>query len=214
MKRKTYGVGVNDCELTRKYSSKTINSKQVQTLLWMCPYYIKWNAMLKRCYSSKYLSKNPKYIGCYVCEEWLLFSNFKNWCEDYCSTFGLNIKHVDVDKDILCHNNKCYSSETCCLVLNRVNKFLTYDKVNKGKYPIGVSLTSKGNIRSRCKNPFTLKEVSCGYHKTPDEAHEAWRQKKYQYACELADSDYVQDERVADALRKRFSYEIWYSLQP
>jgi len=64
-----YGVGVNDCGESVKAGGKNTT------------YYVIWNGMLRRCYSDKYHSART-YIGCTVCDEWLLLSNFKKWFDE------------------------------------------------------------------------------------------------------------------------------------
>ena len=99
-----------------------------------------------------------------------------------------------------------------------MNSFVKLKPAYAKDLPLGVveNYLSDGSIsyEATCQDPFKRFPRYIGYFSSPEEAHEAWRQKKHRYACELADSDYVQDERVADALRKRFSYDIWYNQQP
>lgn len=111
-----YGVGVNDllyAENDRAYSY--------------------WNSMLRRCYSEYALIKNPAYRGCSVCEEWLVYSNFKRWFdENY-------IEGYELDKDILCKGNRVYCPDNCCFVPKRINIMLINNRRARGKYPLGVS---------------------------------------------------------------------------
>lgn len=67
MKRKVYGVGINDANY------------KVQPFDKNCPYYQTWYGILSRCYSKHKQKRQPTYIGCRVCYEWLTFSNFKVW---------------------------------------------------------------------------------------------------------------------------------------
>lgn len=62
--QKVYGYGI--CDITG-----IENGKQMK-------YYETWKGMLRRCYSELYHKKEPTYKECSVCDEWLLFSNFKN----------------------------------------------------------------------------------------------------------------------------------------
>ena len=43
--------------------------------------YKHWYSMLKRCYDPYELNKQPTYIDCYVCDEWLNYQNFAKWYE-------------------------------------------------------------------------------------------------------------------------------------
>lgn len=100
--------------------------------------YVVWCDMLRRCYSEKYHKKKPTYKGCSVCDEWLLFSNFKRWFdENYIDGYCL-------DKDIIVKGNKVYSPDTCCFVPKCINSLLTNRKMHRGLEPIGVSKTYNG----------------------------------------------------------------------
>ena len=75
-KRKlVFGFGVNDADYI-------VNLRRNGKLS-RCKIYTRWHEMLKRCYCDKYQYKNPTYIGCYVCDDWLIFSNFKRWVENH-----------------------------------------------------------------------------------------------------------------------------------
>lgn len=45
--------------------------------------YAVWKNMLKRCYDKKWQQRNRTYIGCRVSDDWLVFSNFKVWFDDF-----------------------------------------------------------------------------------------------------------------------------------
>ena len=190
------GVGINDADyVTRKF--ETINGKQ--KLVWVCPFYRRWYDMLTRCYSAKHLEKFPTYKGCTVIEEWKTFSNFRNWMieQDY--------EGKQLDKDILIEGNKVYSPETCVFVSKLVNSFFVDSGAIRGDYPIGVSFNKpNGKFRSNCSNPFTKKGEHLGCFDCPNEAHLVWKARKHELACMLADSEHVNDPRVAEALKTRF----------
>ena len=97
MKNKlVYGHGINDLK-----HIKGIGKTKAYKI---------WNAMLRRAYSPKWHERFPTYIGCSVCDEWLTFSNFKNWFDDN------YIEDYQIDKDLLNHDNKQYSPEFCIFV--------------------------------------------------------------------------------------------------
>lgn len=183
------GVGVNDADYVVR---PTIKGKES----W-CPFYSKWQSMLKRCYSEKCQTKNPTYIGCSVCKEWLTFSNFKSWMEKQ------DWEGKELDKDLLVQGNRLYSPEKCIFIDKIVNIF-TIDRGNdRGEWPIGVSLhKSSGKLKAQCGNPFTKKYEHLGLFSSPQQAHQAWRKRKHELACQLADLQ--TDERVANALRTRY----------
>ena len=160
-----------------------------------------WRSMLSRCYSKKYQEKEPSYIDCSVCEEWLLFSNFKRWFdENYVEGYHL-------DKDILIKGNKVYSPETCCFVPFEINALLIKCNRTRGLYPIGVC---------KCKNRFrAYLRVSCsrlflGSFVTIEEAFNAYKKAKEAYIKDVAQRYYDKGEiteRVYDALM-RYEVEI------
>ena len=184
MSRKVCGHGVNDANYS---TQKFVNRR----LVWVCPFYQKWASMLKRCYSSKLHEKFPTYRGCFVCEEWLTFSNFKSWMEkqDY------EGKHLD--KDVLVAGNKMYSPATCLFVTSKVNSFLTDAKASRGDYPQGVSFhRATGKYQARCSNPYSANNY-VGVYTCPLEAHHAWAKKKREVAVMLANEKENEDIKVA-----------------
>lgn len=196
VKKLVMGVGINDLTyVTQSYEN--IDGKQ--KLVWICPFYSTWRSMLKRCYSSKYHKTHPTYTGCSVVEEWKSTSNFREWmsCQDW--------KGLQLDKDILTKGNNIYSPDTCVFVHGLVNAFLCNHIYGSGEFPIGVSLNKKsGSYVAQCRNPFTKKKECLGYFNFPQEAHQAWKSRKRELSIELANSEYVTDERVAKSLINRF----------
>lgn len=193
-----HGAGVNDAD----YSVAEVirftdeGGNRVQKLVWICPFYSKWESMLRRCCSVKTKQKNPTYIDCSVCEEWLTFSEFRQWMksQDYVN------KHLD--KDILCQGNKLYSPATCVFVDVKVNSFVIESNAIRGKYMIGVSWhKTSGKFRSYCKDG-SGKQKHLGLFNTEIEAHKAWLRYKQEVALKLADEQ--TDPRVAKALIDRY----------
>lgn len=186
--RLIYGVGINDADYVVQ---PTINGKRE-----ICPFYRLWFNMIKRCYSMKYQVRYPTYIGCSVCDEWLTFLNFKAWVQTQ------NWEGKELDKDLLLEDNKVYSPETCIFVDHVVNTFTLNRAADRGNHPIGVDILKHGGFRARCNNPFSGKSEYLGQFTCPNQAHEAWRKRKHELACQLADLQ--SDDRVADALRMRY----------
>jgi hypothetical protein len=163
-----------------------------------CPFRQKWRHMINRCKDESFLRRNPTYAGCSVCDEWLIFDNFKSWMQ------AQDWKGKQLDKDLLIEGNKVYSPQTCLLVSHSVNSFMTDHRAARGDYPIGVSLDCGGKrFRARCRNPFTKKQESLGSFFTPEDANRAWMAKKSEFAFKLADLQ--NDEKVANALRRRYA---------
>ena len=100
-----------------------------------CIYSI-WIHLLQRCYDIKcdrYKVYGNKFIT--VCEEWHNFQNFASWYENNIKWNTENYK-LELDKDILCNvlhkDIKIYSPETCLLIPEELNVFLTGDTKNCG----------------------------------------------------------------------------------
>lgn len=194
-----YGHGINDAnyKVQLKVELPKVNGKRKQKVVWTCPFYVKWKDMLSRCYNQKYKAKQPTYADVTCCTDWLYFSKFKTWMEEQ------DWQGKYLDKDILLRGNKTYSPETCAFVDRVTNNFLT-DRVNhRGDCSVGVREDKNYHAYiARCSNPFTLKFEYLGRYSTEEDAHEAWRAKKHEHACKLAELQ--QDSRVAEALRVRF----------
>lgn len=183
------GVGVNDADYVVQ---QTVNGKRV----W-CPFYRVWAHMLERCYNKKFHARRLTYIGCSVCDEWLLFSNFKAWMQKQ------DWVGKQLDKDLLLKGNKVYSPENCVFVDLMTNSFTTDSSASRGEWPIGVCFNKPvGKFQSNIHNPFTKKQEHIGYFNCSDEAHLAWKKRKHELSCQIADLQ--TDRRVADALRARY----------
>lgn len=184
-----FGVGINDSEHKTNY----LEDGKVK----YCSIYLTWRGMLKRCYDKNWHLNKPSYKGCLVCNEWLKFSNFKRWMESQ------DWKGKELDKDLLVNGNKVYSPENCTFVSKLTNSFILDRPAGRGLLPIGVDFyVSSGKFRSQCSNPFTKKHEHLGYFCCQTEAHIAWKKRKHELACQLADLQ--TDERVANALRSRY----------
>ncbi|QQV91798.1 hypothetical protein vBKpMFBKp34_206 [Klebsiella phage vB_KpM_FBKp34] len=108
-RKKVFGVGVNDSKIPVSWWEDR-GEKRVRIL---CPYYVKWTDMLRRCYSEKQNLMSPWYDS-KVHNEWHIFSNFKSWMEKQ----DWEGKHLD--KDIL-GDKSLYSKDTCVFVPYYVN---------------------------------------------------------------------------------------------
>lgn len=125
------GVGINDADY------KTIYEEEGNK--YRCPFYVKWKDMLRRCYSEKVHKNRPTYKGCTVCEEWVIFSNFKRWMEQQ------EWEGNHLDKDLKVKGNKVYSPDHCLFVSPLVNGLIHENKKTRGKYPLGVSFHKATN---------------------------------------------------------------------
>ena len=190
------GVGVNDSN----YNVKKMDIIDgVRKVTWECPFYKRWANLLNRCYSEKEWSRQPTYKDCKVCDEWLYFMNFKRWMEQQ------DWEGKELDKDLLFKGNKVYSPETCIFVHRKVNMFTNTRGASRGEYMIGVYWhKTAGKFAAQCSDPLVDSRGHLGLFNTEIEAHTAWKNQKHLYACQLADSEYVDDLRLAEALRTRY----------
>ena len=197
-KKLVCGVGINDADYVAEKRKRIIheNGKQKQKLVWICPFYSRWRVMIQRCYSVKYQEKFPTYKGCFVCEEWLTFSKFRQWMQN--QDWG----GKQLDKDILVPGNKVYSPDTCVFIEKRVNAFLTESTASRGQHLIGASLDKTANKFEATCSIGMGKNKRLGRFNTEIEAHLAWLKCKQEVARQLAAEQ--TDPRVAKALIERY----------
>lgn len=169
------------------------------------PSYKMWNNMINRCYNTRTdRRRDINYLECSVDEEWHSFYNFNKWFEEEIKKYKSNEK-MCLDKDLLVKNNKVYSKETCVLIPDRVNIFLTKTTFKRGDYPIGVY--KKGyKFRAQCCDPFKERRRMLGLFKNPIDAFLCYKETKEQYAKELANYyDGKINQKAIEALR---NYEV------
>ena len=190
MKKPVYGVGVDDTDYQK---FKKVNGKTT----YLCEIYKKWQNMLSRCYSVAYKKINPSYDGVTVCDEWLLFSNFKAWVESQ------KWQGCDLDKDLISPSAKQYNPESCCFVTPALNAFIVNRKPSSLGFPVGVGYDNRnGTYSSYCNNPFSRKKERLGTFKDANSAHKAWKARKLELAKVIAEKE--PDERAAKALVNRY----------
>lgn len=173
--RLVYGVGINDSdEVTQRFTKDSDGKRKID---WICPYYKKWKYMLERCYSEPKKKRAPTYQNVTICDQWLTFSVFKEWCKDYELETGINIDNFQLDKDIILQDSKIYSPQTCCFVTGKINKFLTDSARSRGDHLLEVSL-SRGKYKVTCSDPFNpygynrnSKKIFLGRFENEYEAH-------------------------------------------
>lgn len=133
-----------------------------------------WNSVLTRC--------KPTGTGAYNGFE--SFQDFMDWAT---SEHGYGLKDSGglwhLDKDILIYGNKTYSKDSCVFVPQSVNKLVLENPLFRGDLPIGVSISSSGKYRARCKQDG--KEIHLGVYDSPEQAHLAWLYKKKQIVQEV-----------------------------
>lgn len=200
------GVGVNDADYPLVITEYIgiVNGKHKCREVWRCPFYIRWINLIRRCYTPD-KSRNPTYEGCYVCPEWLYFSNFKAWVETQ------DHEGKALDKDILFPGNKLYSPETCVFITKELNNFTNDHGNARGKYPIGTSFDSDaGKFKASINNPITKRVENLGRYSDPMDGHRAWLKRKIEIAKLLAAQQ--TDERIAKALVDRYeNYDLYFN---
>ena len=184
---RVYGVGYIG---VGKYSTK---DKDVYKL---------WVRLMERTNCATFKSRNPSYLDTSICDEWLNFQNFAEWCEQQPSFRVKDNKgnSYQLDKDILVKGNKVYSTETCCFVPQSINVLLTKNDAKRGKFPIGVNFVESVGKYYAQVNRIGL-DRGLGYYETSEEAFEAYKQAKESYIKEVAEKWRGKiDDRVYEAL--------------
>lgn len=172
--RKVYGVAVNDV---------AENVKETD-------YYKKWIVLLNRCYHPTQAKHNKAYNEVFVCDEWLKLSNFKKWFEDEVNGYK---KGYQLDKDLLVKGNKVYSPNTCCFIPSEINRAIVLGRKKKiGGLPIGVV-----KIELKTSKPYRadIGRKTIGYYSTPEEAFDAYKNRKEEKIKELA-TRYFKDGKI------------------
>lgn len=139
--------------------------------------YKRWCNMLQRCYNTKFHARNPQYMDCYVCEEWLNFQNFKIWYEAH----DYGEESQDLDKDILFKDNTMYSPETCCLAPHIINGTRA-----RGNYPLGVYFDNEKN-KFRASLAVSGEQIKLGWYDTSEEAFARYKKYKEDFIQDLAE---------------------------
>lgn len=192
MVKLVFGVGINDmaygsCSYTEDGKSKKHK------------FYDLWKSMLCRCYDPKFHERQPTYIGCSVCDEWLMLSKFKKWFDKY------YVDGYELDKDFVSSCNKVYSPETCNFIPKLINTFIIDAGASRGEYPIGAYWHKKDKVfMSKCRNPFTKKTEYLGSFTTPEAAHNAWKARKHELAIQLSEVYVDLPECVLERLKTMY----------
>lgn len=157
-----------------------------------CKAYVTWVNMINRCYSGG--DKYKSYFKTEVCEEWKQFEEFRDWF------YAQDWEGKELDKDII-GDGLLYSPQTCAMVPKYLNNFLT--KTSGKPYGSRVKRDGVWVYITLVRNPLTSERERVGVFNTKEEAYQAWKIRKCAIAQEVAKS--VKDERVAEAIRRKFS---------
>ena len=139
-----------------------------------------WSGIMTRSFNLNFKGKYPTYKDVEVCEEWLNFQNFAEWCynQKFFFFFDKNNEPYELDKDILVRGNKVYSPKTCTFVPKEINNLFKFSNRQNKKNPLGVHLKKSLNkFGASCKNSNGSK-IHIGYFDTKDEAFFAYKKVK------------------------------------
>lgn len=171
--------------------------------------YKTWNHMLERCYSEKTQSKHPAYIGCSVCDEWLIYENFERWFDK--NYYNCENETMELDKDLLNKGNRIYNPNDCIFVPKRINSLLLNCRKVRGDYPIGVTASKRGKkyLYSARVNYGNGVRLFLGRFDTPEKAFIVYKKEKESYIKQVAD-DYANKysnfpKRLYDSM---YNYEV------
>lgn len=194
---KLYNEGICD-------TTGTTNGKQTKC-------YDAWKGMLRRCYSDEYQEKQPTYIGCSVCEDWKLFSNFKKWFDENYYVIGED-KDMQLDKDILHKGNKIYSPINCIFTPKIINCIFTKTNINRNDICIGVQYCKSKTYKYKVMSSYydfekhKKQKIHLGNYNDKVEAFNAYKKFKEKYIKEVADR--YKDQIPIELYKALYRYEV------
>ena len=180
------GVATNDApyQVIKRLDGKVV---------FRCPYYRKWTAILVRAYSDYYHIRRPTYSDVTLCDEWLLFSNFKSWMESQ------QWEGMVLDKDIIAPGNKVYSPDNCVFVTVAINSLLPNSAAVRGDLPVGITFANEGKaFRARVCDGDS-KRIDLGCFASLDDAVQAYNKAKSDIILQIASEQ--TDERIINGLK-------------
>jgi hypothetical protein len=194
---KLYGEGI--CDITGSN-----NGKQTKC-------YETWKGMFRRCYSEEWHEKEPTYIGCTVCEEWKLFSNFKKW---YDSNYYMieEDKNMQLDKDILHKGNKIYSPINCIFTPKIINSIFTKTDANRNNICIGVQYSQNKLYKYKAISSYydfkkhKKQKIHLGDSNDKLEAFNLYKVFKEKYIKDVA--DLYKDRIPIELYNALYTYEV------
>ena len=198
------GQGCSKCALLGRHKaiqSVAINDTEVNTKKERS--YRVWHNLLDRTLNEKVKKQTPTYSDVSICDEWLVYSNFKQWFDNPVNGY---IEGYELDKDILIKGNKVYSPDTCCFVPHEINSLLINRRRFRGKYPVGVSRNNSGTYKATLA--VRGARIIIGTFDTEVDAFNAYKRAKEAILKSIAEEYYKDNlitKKVYDAL---LSYKI------
>ena len=167
-----------------------------------------WHDIRKRCAAGGSVqAREPSYLGCTLSDNFKDFQYFANW---HTNQIGYGIDGYHIDKDILVPGNKTYSEDTCVLVPQSLNNFLTSRAASRGRWPQGVTWKER-NGRFRAQISIDGKSSHIGLYTSLDDALRAYKKAKnaeaYRWYERLKAGEFVVDTRVIERMRT-WKYEM------
>lgn len=185
---RVYGVGYMGTKYPAYIGKKRLKEYQL------------WSGILQRCYCPKTQKIHPTYKECTVSDNFKSYEYFYEWCQ---VQVGFGNEGWEIDKDLLFKGNKIYSEDTCVFLPPIINTALTKSNSIRGSYPIGVS--KEGN-RYKAEYNDEGTSVYLGMFDTPEQAFQAYKEKKQRYLLKLA---FKWGERLDPrAERALYQYEV------
>lgn len=141
-----------------------------------------WTNLLARCYCKKRTSGRDKsYAKVIICDDWLHYDRFEEW---YVKNQLMEVNSF-IDKDLLSHECKIYSPNTCVMLPREINNALQRTELNTKStslgLPVGVQRTKDGKIFS------VMKHKHLGFFKNAEQAFNAYKVEKEKYLKYLAE---------------------------
>lgn len=159
-----------------------INGKHIKS-------YKVWRSILQRCFNKKVHITQPTYSNVKVCDEWLKFSNFKEWFDkNYPYELEKKGFRLELDKDLLSGGEKIYSPDTCVFLPHTVNNFLANKTSRNTSGYSGVSWhksIEKWEVRINKFN--SNKTVALGCYDNINDARDRYLQSRKEELCIIKD---------------------------
>lgn len=147
-----------------------------------------WFGIKARCSKAAIKTRQPCYKEATISQEWESdYLRFLSWYENFRSYYPEEIhESLAVDKDFLIKGNTHYSEDTCVLIPQSLNNFLTLRENYRGDYPVGVSSDEyKKRISFKASISIKGRTIYLGRFSDPMLAHRSWQKAKIEQTKNL-----------------------------